>query len=778
MKRARKRGGNGDNLEGRSALLDFLRREDFEALEPRRQRQLLESVINLVVGENPPSGDTLGLYREMIAEAKGFSTLGKKAVLFGGGNGLSTILGGDNSIPAWERNPYAGLKMLFGQLTVVVCVTDDGGSTGELVRRLPVIALGDIRRAVLSGITPQGLKNAYRGIQEEQIHALPSLLQKIVNYRFASHHGRKSVLSLANSHERELMPEALADYLEEAWVAFRANPILSELPLRHHCLGNLLLITEIYRAAEKNNAKARVPGHREVIAGIHRFARKIGAGWKTIYPVSTNPGALKFLYSNGVVVTGEHKSSISRRGVPVERVFVEYVDRPRVDPRILKAIEEADIIVIAPGSIYSSLVPILQVEQIATAIRANHEAIKVLGANFWVQSGETDITIRDLEKEFYVSDLIEAYNKNVFGGTLGLFQQVVSTNLENLPADVIQSYALERKVPIYLDKRRVEKLGFEPLAVDVHSLARLEQGKVFQHDPAKFAKTVKMLAYLRDYLNFRSDGPGCADRGRKNVAGKRTADPSASMPMASTATAPRATVYLSGYMESLETVLDAMTIPAGKLRRLLPEIIWSNRDICIEHLALIAGIRVEPREKWKRSTEWDRILAYYDPEESWLHLRGDLLNQPEERITEDLLIGLGESLLGNYAACKTVTPLEAGAVRLGKVFEIVVQPEERLRAFLTREQIERYLELAHFLPDRERSSVYRMVINGEEAFTPPGLLFGLLYAWYLNNSFGCVIEHEMSLLKIPPSNLLPKLTMEQDRCRGLIEFFRRDVFRH
>jgi hypothetical protein len=70
-----------------------------------------------------------------------------------------------------------------------------------------------------------------------------------------------------------------------------------------------------------------------------------------------------------------------------------------------------------------------------------------------------------------------------------------------------------------------------------------------------------------------------------------------------------------------------------------------------------------------------------------------------------------------------------------------------------------------------------MVINGTEAFTPPGLLFGLVYAWYLNNTLGGVINHEVSIMQWQISQLIPKPSMERERKQNLIEFFRSVVFR-
>lgn len=62
-------------------------------------------------------------------------------------------------------------------------------------------------------------------------------------------------------------------------------------------------------------------------------------------------------------------------------------------------------------------------------------------------------------------------------------------------------------------------------------------------------------------------------------------------------------------------------------------------------------------------------------------------------------------------------------------------------------------------------------------FVPPGLLFGLLYAWYIDNRFGSIVDYEMSLLRWRISELIPKPSMERGRMKARVDFFRRVVFR-
>ena len=129
----------------------------------------------------------------------------------------------------------------------------------------------------------------------------------------------------------------------------------------------------------------------------------------------------------------------------MQSVQAQYADTPAVSEQLCRTIREADLIIYAPGSVYSSVIPVLQLQPIVRAIRANQTALKVLGANFWIQRGETDISLRQEGRGFRVSELIEAYDQNVPGGTDGLFDVVLCANLEHISGHVLRNYALEGK---------------------------------------------------------------------------------------------------------------------------------------------------------------------------------------------------------------------------------------------------------------------------------------------------------------------------------------------
>jgi uncharacterized cofD-like protein len=753
-------------------LLDLLSETQLRYLDLIPRDSLEEKVAHLLLEGQGAWGEVGAVFDRLIDAIHRFSTDGIRTVVFGGGTGLSSILGGDTALAGWPTSPFEGLKRHFSNFAVAVCTTDDGGSSGLLLRSLRCIALGDLRRAILSAITPHGLFSRYPDLHLQEVEPVAAALQRIMNHRFGRTpdpsivgHPSKLLSALA----RRATPRALLDLLDSTGKAFVSNPACKGIPLEGQCLGNLLLVGSIYgqkkRLASRGSHGKRTPfspSAREIVKGIHTFAQGIGAGHETVYPACSTQGELQVLYRHGVVSAGEDKSARGHSSFPVERVWVHFVGKPHVDARLLEQIGSADLILFAPGSLYTSIIPILQIPAISEAVRGNRRALKILGANFWAQRGETDISSTRrgrTYREYYVSDLLEAYHNNVPGGAKGLFEYVIVTDLQSIPGDILRNYALEGKVPIYLDKDRVREIGFEPIEAPVFSEQRLRNDRVIQHDPEKFAQVLKTLCYLHQH---RRKPPISFSLPPSRF------DPSIAFPRKG---------YLCDHWERARTRVGEMDIPADRLRESFLEILWNNREILLEHLDYVQGIRMVQARHWARSTDWDNILGYYDPEDRTLKIHEHLLKGPSHRLTEDLLIALGESLLGNYFASKSIREVREGEEPLGKIFEIELRPAGDRRSFLQDRELREYLHLAQLIPSAREPGRFRMVINGNEAFTPPGLLFGLLYAWYVNNRFGGIVDYEMSLIRWKISELIPKPSMVRTRMQEQIDFFRRVVFR-
>jgi hypothetical protein len=81
------------------------------------------------------------------------------------------------------------------------------------------------------------------------------------------------------------------------------------------------------------------------------------------------------------------------------------------------------------------------------------------------------------------------------------------------------------------------------------------------------------------------------------------------------------------------------------------------------------------------------------------------------------------------------------------------------------------------IPDPVDDRVFRITINSDGGFLPPGLLFGLLYAWYLTGN-GFTMEYEMTLLRWPLKSLIPLHAKDRLRKEALVAFFRTEIFGH
>lgn len=244
---------------------------------------------------------------------------GPRIVAIGGGHGLSNLL--------------RGLKEYTRNLTAVVTVADDGGSSGRLRADFGILPPGDIRNCLAA------LSN------DEQ------MLTQLFQYRFSGA-GDLSGHSFGN-----LFITALAD------------------------------ITGSFEGAVAESGKVLSVSGRVLPSTLHNV--RLVADMQLPHTV------------NQVRVEGE--SRIPQMAGEIRRVWLEPNDAPAYPP-VLKAILNADMIVIGPGSLYTSLLPNLLVQDLLGAIRSSR-AVKVYVCNLATQSGETDL--------FSCSDHVRALEEHV-----------------------------------------------------------------------------------------------------------------------------------------------------------------------------------------------------------------------------------------------------------------------------------------------------------------------------------------------------------------------------
>jgi uncharacterized cofD-like protein len=177
---------------------------------------------------------------------------------------------------------------------------------------------------------------------------------------------------------------------------------------------------------------------------------------------------LKAEMVDGTIVEGESK--ITQAGGVIRRVFIE---PPDVEPlaEAIKALQEADAILLGPGSLYTSILPNLLVPGIAKAIMES-VAVKIFICNVMTQPGETD--------GYSVSDHLQAVHNHVGHP---LFDYVIVNNGE-IPPEVQLKYAEKGAQAVHLDLEVVTTRGYQVIAdtlVLFHTYLRHDAGKLSHH---------------------------------------------------------------------------------------------------------------------------------------------------------------------------------------------------------------------------------------------------------------------------------------------------------
>src|SRR5216684_318749 len=224
---------------------------------------------------------------------------GPRIVCVGGGTGMPTVL--------------RGLKHHSANITAIVTVGDDGGSSGRLRREHGILPPGDFRNNIVA------------------LAQVEPLMARLFQYRF----GEGS-------------------------------------PLGGHSFGNLFVL-----------AMTGVTGSFEHAV---RETSRVLAVQGIILPSTLQDVQICALFEDGSEVCGE--SSIPEVGKPIQRLSLK-PEHPAAQPEAVRAILEADLIVVGPGSLYTSVMPNLLVEGIAKALLQS-DGLKVYVCNVATQPGETD----------------------------------------------------------------------------------------------------------------------------------------------------------------------------------------------------------------------------------------------------------------------------------------------------------------------------------------------------------------------------------------------------
>jgi uncharacterized cofD-like protein len=340
--------------------------------------KMINSIIDALLPENEEE------LVELIYQ-KRYLKKGPKIVVIGGGTGLPTML--------------RGIKEFTSNVTAVVTVADDGGSSGILRDELDVLPPGDIRNCLVS-------------LADTEV-----LMESLFQYRFDS------------SQE-----------------------------LDGHSFGNLFIA-----------AMSKVTGDFEEAI---KESSKVLAIKGRVLPSTLEDVVLSAEAEDGEIIKGE--SRIPEANKQIKRVFLEPGNCSSLS-EVIEAVEEADAIVLGPGSLYTSVIPNLLVAELTEAIKET-DALKIYNCNIMTQPGETNgYTVGD-----HVQALYEHAGERIV--------DYVLVNNGEIPQELLVKYEEEGAKPVEIDFDRLEKLG-----INVVQAPLINREDLVRHNSHKLAEIIIKL---------------------------------------------------------------------------------------------------------------------------------------------------------------------------------------------------------------------------------------------------------------------------------------------
>ena len=310
----------------------------------------------------------------------------KKVVIIGGGTGLSVML--------------RGMKHIDDiQLSAIVTVADDGGSTGRIRDSYQIPAMGDIRHVMCA-------------MAEEE-----SIFTDLMNYRFGG-----------------------------------------EGDIAGHNLGNLLLL-----------ALSQTPG--SFMEAIRTFSRVLKVRGKII-PSTLEIVTLFAIMEDGTIVRGE--DNIPKFRNHIDRVF--YQRDIKATKESLEAIREADLIIYGIGSLYTSIMPNLIIDEIRNELIAN-PCRKVYFCNAMSQPGETD--------HYSLEDHVNAILHHAYADAV----DIVVTNNNTFSKEMLDKYSAMGSAPIPIREQR------HPYLVLQRDLMDMDDALI-RHDSQKVKAVVEEILQM------------------------------------------------------------------------------------------------------------------------------------------------------------------------------------------------------------------------------------------------------------------------------------------
>ena len=368
-----------------------LRVEDFLGFQILDSLILFSGILILILGIKRMMRSSIAAFIPVSRSQEFFDIVyhnrqlsrGPKIVVIGGGTGLSVLL--------------TGLKEFSSNISAIVTVADDGGSSGRIREEFDILPPGDIRNCLVA------LADA------------PALMRDLFQFRF----DRGSQLS-------------------------------------GHSFGNLFI-----------TVMTRLTGDFEKAI---KETSKVLALRGQVIPSTLNKVVLVAEHIDGSTTVGEAK--IPKKHLSIKKVYLSPA-QSLATPDAIKAIKEAQIIVLGPGSLYTSIIPNFLIDEITQAV-ASSTAIKVYVCNAMTQPGETDgYTASD-----HVNTLVKHSHPKIIDYC------ILNTGEE--PQSILARYAQEGSHLVVNDRKKIEEMGYRVIEDDFGII----EDNVIRHDAAKLTRII------------------------------------------------------------------------------------------------------------------------------------------------------------------------------------------------------------------------------------------------------------------------------------------------
>jgi uncharacterized cofD-like protein len=335
--------------------------------------------------------------------------LNKRVVTIGGGTGPFGLL--------------SSLKRFPCSISAIVTMADSGGSSRRLMDEFGQLPLGDLRQALVA-LSRKG-----------------ALWRDVFTFRF-----RK--------------PESQA---ADDPGASHSQRVAEQAGVSGHSLGNLII--SALQDLNDGNLLRAIEDAQELLDTAGK-----------VLPVTLSHATLCAELASGETVCGE--TEIDTRGSrnrdalpPIQRIFLRDATPPCEDA--LRAIRRADVIVIGPGDLYTSVLPNLLVEGISEAIHTS-EARKIYVGNLMTKHGETD--------GFAASDFVREIHRY-----LGHRVDRVILHDGSFPAHLVETYAEQQQHPVQPDVENVRNLVPD---VIVDDLLAIHRDHFVRHDADQLIRAI------------------------------------------------------------------------------------------------------------------------------------------------------------------------------------------------------------------------------------------------------------------------------------------------